>query len=80
MIYREPGILAVVGFGSTPAPSHFSRQQVASLSQSSCVSPVQLTEGREDGGSGVEPNHTAARKLHMHILIIDYEQDIVKTF
>ncbi len=30
------------------------------LSQFSCVSPVQLTDGR---GVGVEPNHTTARKL-----------------
>ncbi len=41
MIYRGPG--------STPTPS-LSRQQVASLSQSFCVSPVQLTNKRGDGG------------------------------
>jgi hypothetical protein len=34
-------------------------QQVVSLSQSSCVSPVELTGG---GGLGEEPNRTAARK------------------
>jgi hypothetical protein len=33
-----------------------SRQQVVSLSQSSCVSPFELTDGRE--GKGMEPNHT----------------------
>jgi hypothetical protein len=31
-------------------PSPLSRQQVVSLSQSSCVSPVELTNGREVGG------------------------------
>ncbi len=36
-----------------------SLQQFASLSQSSCVSPVELTDGM---GVGEEPNHTAARK------------------
>jgi hypothetical protein len=41
-----------------------SRQQVVSLSQSSCVStPVGFTDGREmRDGEGEEPNHTTARK------------------
>jgi len=41
-IYRGPGFLAVVWFNPLP----LSRQQVVSLSQSSCVSPVELTKGR----------------------------------
>ncbi len=47
MIYRWPGFLAVVWFGSspTPFPSSF-RQQVVSLSKSSHVSPVKLIDGR----------------------------------
>jgi hypothetical protein len=47
MIYREPGFLAVVPFGSSPTPF---RQQAVSLSQSSSLSPVELTE--EEGGRG----------------------------
>ncbi len=48
MIYRGPGFLSVEWFGSSPAPFFpHSRQQVVSLSQSSCVSPVELTDGRE---------------------------------
>jgi len=35
-------------------------QEVASLSQSSCVSPIELTEGRKRVGE--EPNHTTTRK------------------
>jgi hypothetical protein len=34
-----------------PSPLHFSRQEVVSLSQSSCVSPIELTDGK--GGEGV---------------------------
>ncbi len=42
MIFRGPGFLAVVRFGSSTALSPLSRQQVVSLSQSSCASPVEL--------------------------------------
>ncbi len=63
IIYRGPGFLAVVWFGSTqPTSLPLSRQQVASLSQSSCVSPVELADGREGEGVGVEPNHIPKRK------------------
>ncbi len=48
MIYRGPGFLAVVWF--IPPPPF--RQQIACLSQSSCVSPVELTTGRGGGGGG----------------------------
>ncbi len=46
MIYRGPGFLSVVWFGSllTPFPTH---QQLVSLSQYFYVSPVELAEGRE---------------------------------
>ncbi len=37
-------------FGLSPTPPPLSRQQVVSLSQSSCVSPVEHTSGR--GGEG----------------------------
>ncbi len=33
-------------------PSPLSRQQVVSLSQSACVSPDKLTDGRGEGGGG----------------------------
>ncbi len=46
-----------------PPPSPLSRQQVVSLSQSLCVSPIELTDWRSgDGGRGKKPNRTAARK------------------
>ncbi len=50
IIYRGLDFLAVVWFGCSPTP--LSRQQVFSLSQSSCVSPVKLTDGRGGGGWG----------------------------
>ncbi len=43
-------------------PSNLSRQQFISLSQSSCMSPVDLTDGRSGGGDGRETNHTTTRK------------------
>ncbi len=48
MIYRGPGFLAVVWFGSspTPFPPH------VSLSQSSCVTTVEHTDRRGGGGRG----------------------------
>jgi hypothetical protein len=59
MIYREPRILAVVRLGSSPLPSSLSRQQVVSLSQFSCVSSLELTDGRGGGaGDGGGANHT----------------------
>jgi hypothetical protein len=41
-IYRGPGFLAVARFGSSPPPS----VRKLSLFQSTCVSPVELTDGR----------------------------------
>jgi hypothetical protein len=57
MIYRGPGFLAVVWFGSSTMHP-LSRQKFVSLSQSSCVSPVELTDGRGGlEGVGEEPNY-----------------------
>ncbi len=39
-------------YDSAPPLSSLSRQQLVSLSQSSCVSPVGLTKGRRGGGGG----------------------------
>ncbi len=50
MIYRVPGFLAVVWFGSSPTLFPLSRQQVVSLSPSSYVSPVEPTHW---GGGGM---------------------------
>jgi hypothetical protein len=61
-IYIVPSFIAVEWLGSSPTPSPLSRQQVVSLSQSSCVSPVELTDGRVWEGAGEEPNHTRTRK------------------
>ncbi len=62
MIYRIPSFLAVVWFGSTPAPSPLFRQQIVSFSVFLCVAgPAYWREGGE--GAGVEPNHTTSRKL-----------------
>ncbi len=62
MIYRGPGFIAVVWFGSSPNPSP-SRPRppsvscLVSLSQSSCISPVELTDGRGGrGGGGAKSN------------------------
>jgi hypothetical protein len=57
MIYtcRGPGFLAVVD--STPRTTLFLLSR-----QSSCVSPVELIDGREGEGLGKEPNHSKARK------------------
>ncbi len=45
IIYRGPGFL-VLWFRSCPTYSFLSCQQAVYVSQSSCVSPVQLTDGR----------------------------------
>jgi hypothetical protein len=58
MIYRGPGFLAVVCLAPSP-----SCQQVISLSQSSCVSPVVLTDGTSRmRGVGEEPKYTTAKQ------------------
>ncbi len=49
MIYRGPGFLAFVWFGFSPPLSH---QQVVTLSQSYCMSPVEHSNGRGGGGGG----------------------------
>ncbi len=47
--YREPGFLAVVRFGSSPTAPPPPNPSL-SLSQSSCVSPVELTDKTRGGG------------------------------
>ncbi len=49
MLYKGTGFLTVVWYGSSLIPSFLSRQQVVYLSQSSCVSLVELTDGRGGG-------------------------------
>ncbi len=63
IIYRGPVFIAVVWFGSSSTSYllYLSRQQVVSLSQSSCVSLVQLGDGRGEE----KPNHTM-RKLVLY--------------
>ncbi len=66
IIYRGPGFLAVVWFGSFPTtspPPHF-HQQTVSISQSSCASPQELSDGR---GVREEPNHKTARSQVLFI-------------
>ncbi len=46
----------------SPPLHHLFCQQDVSLSQSSCVSPVELTDGRVGGRVDEELNHTTARK------------------
>ncbi len=47
MIYRGQGFLRSYDSATRPSPYPLSSQQVVSLSQSSCVSPVELTDGKE---------------------------------
>ncbi len=63
MIYRGPGFLAVIWFGSMPCP--FPPQKSASCLSFSgfCVSPVKLTDGKGWGERMVvEPNHSIAQE------------------
>ncbi len=70
MIYRRPGFLAVLWFGSSPIPFPLLLPwdgQVVYLSQSSCMSPHVLTDRKKGGGEGwarnfEKPNHTTTRK------------------
>ncbi len=66
MIFRGPSILAVV-FGSSPPP--FSRQQVVSLSQYFCVSPVALTVGRWGRRRAISYNRKKAWSSMHHNII-----------
>jgi hypothetical protein len=43
-------------------PLPLARQQVVSLSQSFCMSPVELSGGRDGEGVGEEPIYNAVRK------------------
>ncbi len=59
MTFSGPGFSRSYGLAFRPTP--LSRQQVVSLPQSSCVSPVEQPDGKKEG-MGEEPNHTTARK------------------
>jgi hypothetical protein len=78
MMYRGPGFLAVYDSAPRPHPPP-SCQQVVSLSQSSCVSPVELNNGGEEGKGRVdeEPNHTTAKKPGP-LLIIQYSLGVTR--
>ncbi len=68
MIYRGPGIF--VGRLIWLLPHQLSRQKAVSLSQSSCVSPIELTEGRVKGQwVEEEPSHTKACSSINHSLL-----------
>jgi hypothetical protein len=49
-------------FGSSPTPIPLSLHQVISLSESSCMSPFELTDRKGGRRAGEEPNQTTARK------------------
>jgi hypothetical protein len=69
MTYRGPGFLAFVRFGSTPNPqSPTLREQVVSLSQSSCLSPVALSDGRGGGGDKSFDREDARSSVNHSIL------------
>jgi hypothetical protein len=53
MIYRRPGFFRSYDSApSPPPPSPLSCQQLVSLSQSSCVSLIELTDGKVGRGGG----------------------------
>jgi hypothetical protein len=52
MLYRRQAFLAVVNSPTPFSPFPISRLHVVSLSQFSCVSPVELTVGRGGRGDG----------------------------
>jgi hypothetical protein len=67
MIHIGPGFLAVLA--PTPHLTPLFRQQVVSLSQSSCVFPVKLTDFQRGGvGVGEEPNHTTRKRGPLKII------------
>jgi hypothetical protein len=64
-MYGNFTVRLVTVYDSAPRPtppSLPSRQRVASLSQSSCMPSIELTDGRGGEGMGEEPNHTTSKK------------------
>ncbi len=63
MMYTVEGLSFLLSYdlAPRPPPSPLSRHQIASLAQSSFVSPIELIEG-EGGGGGQGANHKTARK------------------
>ncbi len=83
MIYRGPSFLSfllVVLNSHTPPPptSPLYRQQIVSLSQSSCVSPIQLTDGKGGGGGrrGAEPYDRKKAWSSINCSILSGEKDV----
>ncbi len=76
MIYRGPGFHAILWFGSSSTPSPLSSKQIVSLSQSSCVSPVELTgrwgKGRYGGGAKSCDSEKAWSLINHPILSAEY--------
>jgi hypothetical protein len=68
MIYRGPGFLVVVLFGSSPAPH--SHQLVFFLFSLPLPSQVEFTNGEREGGRGAKSydreNHLALYKPSIH--------------
>jgi hypothetical protein len=52
MIYGGPAFLGSYDSAPRTPPPPLSRQQIVSISQSYCVSPILLTGGRGGGGPG----------------------------
>ncbi len=56
-LYRRTRLSRRRMIGSSPTPSPLSRQQVGSLSHSSCVLPAELTDSRGRRGGGGAKSH-----------------------
>ncbi len=66
MIYRGPGFIDFVYFGSLPTPCPLSRKQVISLSQSFCVPPIELTNGRGGGAKSCDGEKACSSFVYNH--------------
>jgi hypothetical protein len=55
-------------------PLPLSSQQVVSLSQSSCLSPVELNDWRGGEGVGEEPNREKAWSSGNHLILSGYDR------
>jgi hypothetical protein len=62
----------VLDKGGTLLLAHGKRQQVASLSQSSSMSPAELTNGREGGRGAESYNRKNARPSTNHSILADF--------
>jgi hypothetical protein len=73
MIYREPGFLDVVWFGSSPTPSPVSK---LSLFFSLPVSARSSLHEEAEGGEGVgeESNHMKSRKPEAGVSVTEFSR------